>query len=261
MPRTYQVFQKYFKSLASSSTSPHVSSGKEVVSSESKSSSENGTEKIAEEPATVAVERIEEEEEWEDPSDCFGSELNEVVITIFGRTNDTLQHAEKLILKIVNDQFIHEVMVDKEISKLTRDQVRALEKEASLKNVEIEIDLDPASHQMKLYACKVDVLYMKDKVREEVYKIQEELSKLEQEKVMLSVAKTVHQHIHWVRQLSDSDDEYNEVEIEQAYQQKQPGYKCNKGSEEFIIDFKTMQETDLVSKDVVEVKRVDLAEG
>ena len=266
MPRTYQVFQKYFKSLASSSASPHVSSGKEVVSSESKSSSENGTEKIAEEPATVAVERIEEEEEWEDPSDCFGSdvpsELNEVVITIFGRTNDTLQHAEKLILKIVEDQFIHEVLLDKEISKLTRDQVRALKKEASLKNVEIEIDCDPALHQIKLHACRADVLYMKDKVREAVYKVREAPAKL-QENAMLSATKTVHQHIHWVRQLSDGDDEYDEVlnyEIEQAYQQKQSYYKCNKSGEEFVIVFKTMQETDLDIGDVVRVKRV-VAEG
>ena len=50
-------------------------------------------------------------------------------------------------------------------------------------------------------------------------------------------------------------------EIEQAYQQKQPGYQCNKSGEEFTIVFKTMQETDLVTGDAVEVKRVDLAEG
>ena len=108
------------------------------------SKEENGMEEIAEEPAAVAVERIEEEDEWEDLSDYFGSdvssELNEVVISIFGRTNDALQRAEKLILEIVKEQFIREVMLDKEISKLTHDQVKALEKEASLKNVEIEID-------------------------------------------------------------------------------------------------------------------------
>ena len=130
------------------------------------SKEENGTE-IAKEPAAVAVERIEEEEEWEDPSDCFGSdvssELNKVVVSIFGRTNDALRHAEKLILEIVKEQFVHEVMLDKEISKLTRDQVKALEKEASLKNVETEIDCDPALHQIKLHACRADVLYMKDK--------------------------------------------------------------------------------------------------
>ena len=239
-----------------------------LISGHGSKALENGTEKIAEEPAAVAVEWIEEGEEWEDPSDCFGSdvssELNEIVISIFGRTNDALRHAEKLILEIVKDQFIHEVMLDIEISKLTRDQVKALEKEASLKNIEIEIDCDPALHQIKLHACRADVLYMKDKVREAVYKVRETLSKLEQEKAMLSAAKTVHQHIRWVMQLSGGDEDYDEVqnyEIEQAYQQKQPGYKCDKGGEEFTIDFNTMEETDLVSGAVVKVKRVDLAEG
>ena len=228
------------------------------------SKEENDTEKIAEklEPATVSV------EEEEDPSDCFGSdvssELNEVVITIFGSTNDTLQRAEKLILEIVEDQFTHEVLLEKEICKLTRDQVKALEKEASLKNVEIEIDCDPALHQIKLHACRADVMYMKDKVRDAVYKVREEVSKLEQKKAKLSAAKTVHQHIHWVRQLSGGDEDYDEVlnyEIEQAYEQKQSGYKCDNGAEEFTVDFKTMQETDLVTGDVVKVKRVDLADG
>ena len=86
---------------------------------------------------------------------------------------------------------------------------------------------DPALHQIKLHACRADVLHMKDKVREAVYKVREALAKLEQEKAMLSAAKTVHQHIRWVRQLSDGDDDYNEVqnyEIEQAFEQKKPGY-------------------------------------
>ena len=172
------------------------------------SEEENGTEKIAEEPATVAAERMEEEEEWEDASDFFGSdmsnELNEVVVSIFGGTIDALRHAEKLILKIVKEQFIQEVIINEEICKLTHDQVTYLEKEASSKNVEIEIDRDPALHQIKLHACRADVLYMKDKVREVV-------SKSEQEKAMLSAAKTVYQHIRWVRQLSDADDDYDEV--------------------------------------------------
>ena len=167
----------------------------------------------------------------------------------------------------MKDQFIHEVIIDEEICKLTRDQVTYLEKEASSKNVEIqperlmnvEIDCDPALHQIKLHACRADVLYLKGKVQEAVYIVRRVQSKLKQEKAMLSVANT-----RWVRQLSDSDDEYDEVlnyEIEQAYEQKKPDYKCNKSGEEFIIDFKTMQETDFVTGDVVKVIRVDLAAG
>ena len=257
-----QMYQEFTETFSS------MNEGGENWLTSGSSREKNSMEKIAEDPADLAVERIEEEEEWEDPSDCFEldvpSELNELVISIFGRTKDALQHAEKLILEIVKEQFIHEVLLEKEISKLTHDQMKALQKEASLKNVEIEIDCDPALHQIELHACRADVLYMKDKVREAVYKVREALSKLEQEKVMLSAAKTVYQHIHWVRQLSDNDENYNEVlnyEIEQAFEQKKPGYKCNKSGEEFTIDFKTMQETDLVTKDVVKVKRVDLAEG
>ena len=238
-----------------------------LVSSRS-SKVEDGTEEIAEEPVAVAVERIEEEEEWEDLSDCFGSdvssELNEVVVSIFGRTNDALRHAEKLILEIVKEQFIQEVITDGAICKLTRDQVTYLEKEASSKNVEIEIDRDPALHQIKLHACRADVLYMKDKVREAVYKVREAVSKLEQEKATLSAAKTVYQHVRWVRQLSDCDDNYDEVlnyEIEESFKQKKPGHQCNKDVEKFTIDFNAMEETDLVTGDVVKVKRVDLAEG
>ena len=269
----YQEFTEAFSSMKEGGehwlTSAWRTLGSLISGHSSKKALENGTEEIAEEPADVAVERIEEEEECEDPSDCFGSdvssELNEVVISIFGRTNEAVQHAEKMILESVKEHFIQEVMLDKEICKLTDEQVKVLEKEASLKNVEIEIDCDPALHQIKLHACRADVLYMKDKVREAVYEVREALSKLEQEKVTLSAAKTVYQHIRWVRQLSDGDENYDEVlnyEIEQAYVQKQPaGYKCDKGGEEFTIDFKTMEETDLVTGDVVKVKRVDLAEG
>ena len=152
----YQEFTEAFLSMKEEENSVWYTLGLKVLGSlmyDLNSEEENDMEKIAEKPAAVAVERVEEEEEWDD---CFGldvsSELNEVVISIFGRTNDTLRLAEKLILEIVKDQFIHEVMLDKEISKLTHDQVKALEKEASLKNVEIEIDTDPALHQIKLHA-------------------------------------------------------------------------------------------------------------
>ena len=222
-PHTHQVFPQYLRSLTSSSRKEN----KEMF-----------------------------EKKWMDSSDCDVSDLNEVVITIFGRTNDALRHAEKLILEIVKDQFVQEVIIDEDICRLTRDQVTYLEKEASSKNVEIEIDRDPALHQIKLHACRADVLYLKDKVREAVYKVRRAQSKLEQEKAILSAAN--------VRWLSDGDDVYDEVlnyEIEQAYQQKQSGYKCNKVGEEFIIDFKTMEETDLVTGDVVKVIRVDLAAG
>ena len=218
---------------------------------------ENGMEEIAKEAAGVAIKKIEEDDYasdglWSDKS----SELNEVVITIFGRTNGSLRHGEKLILDIVQDQFVHEVMLDEEICKLTRDQVTYLEKEASLKNVDIDIDCDPALHQIKLHACRADVLYMKDKVREV-------LSKSKQEKAMLSAANTVYEHVRWVKQLSNGDNVYynkrQNYKIEESFKQKKLSYTCD--VKKFTIDFNTMQETDHVSNYVVQVNRINCAEG
>ena len=109
----YQEFTEAFSSMKEEGGENwFITACKTLVSlfSGYSSKDENGTEKIAEEPATVAVEGIEEEEEWEDPSDCFGSdvssELNEVIVSIFGRTNDALRHTEKLILESVKEQLI-----------------------------------------------------------------------------------------------------------------------------------------------------------
>ena len=257
----YQEFSEAFLSMKENGGENWLTSACKTLGSLSSgyiSKEENEMKKIAKEPATVAVERIEKEEEWEDPSDCFGSdvssELNRVVVSIFGRTNDALRHAEKLILESVKNQFIHEVIVDKEISKLTRDQVNALEKEASLKNVEIEID--PALHQINLHAaCRTDVLYMKDKIQKAIYKVQEaackvqelEMSELEQENPLLLAANTVHKQVPYVRHLSDDQyDEMTNSTIEESSKQNQPSYKCIKGVEN---DFNTMEGTDLVTNE------------
>ena len=202
---------------------------------------------------------IVEEEEWEDPSCCFDADVSmtKVVIAIFGETKESVQQAEKQILEIVDDQYVRETLQNEEISLLSLHQVKQLEEEAALKNVDIEIDCDPALHTIKLYACRADVLGVKDSIREMLYSLKEANTKL-------AAAEAIQKHIQWTRQLSDGDDDYDlrlNYVIEEAYSQKKAFFICDEEVEKFTIDFGAMKETDKTTNVTVMVKRVDLAEG
>ena len=204
-----------------------------------------------------------EEEEWEDVSDSFGPGLDvsvdehAVVVTVFGETQRAIQQAEKGIEEMVKTQFVTVTLVDLGICELTPYQVNCLEREASLRHVEIEIDQEYALHTVKLHGFNSDVLDMKDKIRQV-------LSTLKQEQAKGSAALVIQKTIRWVRQLPTGEEEYDVMlnyEIEEAYKQNKKIYTCDSAEEKFTVNFETMEETDTIKGFVVKVKRIDYAEG
>lgn len=178
-----------------------------------------------------------------------------VVFTIFGEMESDVKQAEKRIQEVLSKQFVTEKIEDPIIGQLEQQVVDRLEKEASRWQVHIDIDTDPEFPMINLHGCLADVLSVKDKIRDI-------LSDRRHEKTLGAAANAVHQRIKWTRQLSDDDDEYDVMlnyNIEEAYKQKKPIFSCEE--DKFVIDFRTMEETDTDSGLVVKVKRIDLAEG
>ena len=212
------------------------------------------------EVAKNAKEESEEAEEWEDLS-SFGADVSidedELVITIFGETERAILAAEKQIQAVVTKQFVTEYMDDMYISKLSVNQVKELEKEATLKYVELEVDDDPELHSAKLHGCHADVLFVKDKIREI-------LSTLKQEEAKGAAAFAIQKNVRWVRQCPvDSDEEYDVManyDIEEAYKLGKQIITCDSDGERFTIDFSTMEETTDTGI-VAKVKRLVHAEG
>ena len=179
---------------------------------------------------------------------------NAVVFTIYGETDRAVQLGKDRIKQVLKTQFVTETIEDPEIGSLEQCVVDKFEREASEWQVQIETDVDPGLQMIKLHGCLNDVLNMKDKIRQA-------LSDSKQKKTVLKAAEAVYQHTRWIRQLPDDEEEYDPLtnyEIEEAYQLKQPTFVCEK---DFMIDFSSMEETELDSGDKVPVYRNDLALG
>ena len=76
-----------------------------------------------------------------------------------------------------------------------------------------------------------------------------------------SDADVVYKTIRWIRMLSTEEEEYDEdlnFEIEQAYQKKDDIFNCDE--DDFYIDFTKMEVKDIVTDEVVKVKRLDLSQ-
>lgn len=199
-------------------------------------------------------------QDWEEvQSEGLGADLSvdkdSVVFTIFGEMEGDVKQAEKRIQEVLSKQFVTEKIEDPIIGQLEQQVVDRLEKEASHWQVHIDIDTDPELPMINLHGCLADVLTVKDKIRDI-------LSDRRHEKTLGAAANAVHQRIKWTRQLSDDDDEYDVMlnyDIEEAYRLKKTIFTCEE--DKFVIDFRTMEETDIDSGLVVKVKRIDLAEG
>ena len=183
---------------------------------------------------------------------------SEVILHIYGQTDYSMKRAERRLRAIIDTQFVNDKVDNPSITTLSDETVDELETFAKSHQVDIDIERDPALHFIKLRGCQGDVLQVKDKICDAI-------AALGEEKTKKQAAEAVFKHIHWIRELSDGETEdYDEVfsfEIEQAYQQKKTQYVSSDPVEKFTIDFKRMQETDLISGDIITVKRVDFTEG
>ena len=220
-------------------------------------------------PMLSDEEKVDEnaKKESEDEEECdefsrFGADVSidedELVVTIFGETVRDVSAAEKQIMEVVEKQFVTKDIDDKYISKLSLDQIKELEKEATMKHVVLEVDVDPVLHSAKLHGSHADVLLVKDKIRDV-------LSALKQEEAKGAAAFAVQKNVCWYRQCSgDKEEEYDPIinfDIEEAYKQKERMFSSSDDCERFTIDFDAMEETDMDTGDVVKVKRVVHAEG
>ena len=204
-------------------------------------------------------------DDWEDIRDESAKQMlanlaleGEVILHIYGQTDHSVKRAEKRLKAIIDTQFVNDEVDNPSITTLSDETVDELETFAKSHQVDIDIECDPVLHFIKLHGCQGDVLLVKDKIRDA-------MAALGEEKTKKQAAEAVFKHIHWIRELSDGETEdYDEIfsfEIEQAYQQKQTQYVSSDAVEKFTIDFKRMQETDLISGDIITVKRVDFTEG
>ena len=85
--------------------------------------------------------------------------------------------AEKSLKEVVETHFVTKYIDDKYISKLSLHQIKELEKEASMKHVVLEVDVDPVLHFAKLHGSHADVLLIKDKIRDVLSTLKQEEAK------------------------------------------------------------------------------------
>ena len=180
----------------------------------------------------------------------------ELEVRIYGEKETHVQKAEKMLQKIIKDQFVNENVDDPNIDNLTPEQTRELEKKSRELQVEIEINPHPLNY-IRLRGDKGDVAQMK-------FEILWTLSRLDKDAGRIREAKQLHRVVQWKRQ--DSQGTWNEydpivnLEIEQAFKTPHIAHEHQDPakSESFTIDFKEMEETDHISQDTYKVRRFDL---
>ena len=204
-----------------------------------------------------------EKDEEDDFEDLGVSPLNTatddsaVILCIYGETDSSVKRAEKRLLAIIDTCFVTEEIDDDSVTELRKSAILELEKFAKSHHVDIDIDTDTDIHTIKLHGCQRDVFKVKDKVRD----VFAEIRKL---KTKEELADVVHKNVRWVRQLSNDQEDYDQVisyDIEQAFKQQKNVFMHKSEAENFKVDFKKMEETDLDSGEVIQVLRIDMSEG
>ena len=181
----------------------------------------------------------------------------EVTLCIYGESEAAVKRAVKQLTSLIDTTFIFEEVDDEHIIELPSNVISDLEEFAKKHDVGIDIDTDADLHCIKLVGCQIDVLEVKDKVRDV-------LAKMNQWKTKEEAAATVCKHVKWVRQYSDGPEDYDELTnfaIEQAFQQKKDIYNHDGGEEKFKVDFSKMEDIDLDRGEVVKVQRLDFSQG
>ena len=183
----------------------------------------------------------------------------EVVIRVYGKTNASVNAAEKGIEKLIEETFISNEVENRFIDNLSPEEVSRLQSKSKELDVYIEIDPDPLNtikikgdasnvHKMQCFAMEL-------------------LSEVERAVKRKKDSEQVYKTIKWFRTDSNGDEEeYSQeenLEIENAYR-----YRSGKGDyrhtsqpdhTDFTIDFEKNEEIDHTKQDSkCSVNRVDL---
>ena len=141
---------------------------------------------------------------------------SEVVLQIYGETQDCVDDAEKHMRKLIDELFINTHMEDSDICLLADDTVSKLKKFALENNVELSIDRDEDLPSIQIHGRRDDVYLVKNEVRDA-------LKEVGQMRVTEKTAEVFHEHIKWIRKFpDDTTEEYHMVisfEMEKAYKQ------------------------------------------
>lgn len=183
---------------------------------------------------------------------------SEVVLQIYGETQDCVDNAEKRMRDIIDDLFINKQIEDPNICLLPDETVSELTKYALENNVVLTIERDEHLHSIQIHGRKDDVYLISNPVNDAILKAG-------QMRAVEMTAKAFHEHIKWVRRLSDeTTEEYDQVtsfEMERAYKQSIPSYTFEDDGIQVTVDFNKMEEIEADSGTTCKVVRVDITKG
>ena len=176
----------------------------------------------------------------------------EIELVIYGETRGAVQKAEAKLQRIIDEQFITDKVDDPNIDQLTRSDIAKLE--AMSKEMQVELDFNPAPlNFIRLKGDKTDVHKMK-------YHIIETLSEFEKRVCMQREAEQMQKIVQWKR-MDSQETEYDMMDnyqFELAYKANKPSYTHHTAAEHYTVDFKKMQEIDLLNNETFPVVRDDL---
>ena len=169
-------------------------------------------------------------------------------LTIFGETERSVQEAEKMLEKIIEDQFLEDEIDDQNVGNLPQSEVHMLETIAENLEVQLQFIASPLDI-IRLKGPSAEVLQMK-------YKIQQALSSCVKQIGKRKEAEHLQKLIQWKR-LNPNPQTYDpetNFEIEQSFTGGQRQYVHLA----FTIDFDKMEGEDRSTNDTFKVERIDL---
>ena len=191
---------------------------------------------------------------WSSPKDDTttstqkGKMDKQLQLTIFGETKRSVQEAEKMLEKIIEDHFTEDVIDNPNVSNLSPSELQMLETIAEKLEVRLQVFASPLNI-IRFRGPSAEVLQMK-------YKIQQALSSCVEQIGRQREAEHVQRLVQWKR-LNPSPHSYDtdtNFDIEQAFTSGQKQYV----HQVFTIDFDKMEGKDHWTKDSFKVERVDL---
>lgn len=175
---------------------------------------------------------------------------SEVVLDIFGKTNEAILKAEQQIRETVKENFIDLKIEDEHIAAMLAEAIHEISSIAASSNVKIDIDQER----------KVITLRGFQDVHKVQIHIQNILQKISEGEVQKRLADTLYQSVRWVQvPSSGNEEEYDEIlnyEIEQASQRKEKVFYSKE--QNFVIDFTEMTEKDFTTDATAKVKRIEI---
>ena len=194
----------------------------------------------------------EEEGEEEDEAMEVDAEDNgtETELRVYGETEENVKAAMDTLNKLINMQFKTEHYEDDRISSLGRKQEKMLRDEA--RQLQLVFSIDRVLNIIELKGSKESIAEMKTKIVKVLGQVEKEAARKEEAERFIKI-------VQWKRSDDTPYDPETNLEIEEAYNKKEPKYtfKSSVSGEHFTIDFNKMEEIDHAMKDQkCKVKRV-----